>query len=67
MLRLAVTDNGAGLGPHRKDGIGLSNTRARLQQMFGGAHSFAIGDNPGGGAAVWLAIPLREGACASAR
>lgn len=66
MLRLAVTDNGAGLGPHMKWGIGLSNTRARLQQMFGTDHAFAIGDNPGGGTAVSLAIPLQEAACASA-
>jgi sensor histidine kinase YesM len=65
MLRLAVTDNGAGLGRHMKWGIGLSNTRARLQQMFGASHAFAIGDNPGGGTAVSLAIPLQEGLCAS--
>jgi signal transduction histidine kinase len=66
MLRLAVTDNGAGLGRHMKWGIGLSNTRARLQQMFGARHRFAIGDRPGGGTEVSLAIPLREGPCASA-
>jgi sensor histidine kinase YesM len=48
-----------------KWGIGLSNTRARLQQMFGASHAFAIGDNPGGGTAVSLAIPLQEGLCAS--
>lgn len=65
MLRLAVTDNGVGLGHHVKWGIGLSNTRARLRQMFGDRHAFDIGDNPGGGAAVTLAIPLQEGACAS--
>ena len=65
MLRLAVTDNGAGLGRHMKWGIGLSNTRARLQQMFGAKHVFAIGDNPGGGTLVSLAIPLQEDVCAS--
>ncbi|HEU4851726.1 MAG TPA: sensor histidine kinase [Telluria sp.] len=67
MLRLAVADNGAGLGQHMKWGIGLSNTRARLEQMFGSGHSFGIGDNPGGGTAVSLAIPLQEGPCASER
>ncbi|MES2898659.1 MAG: sensor histidine kinase [Pseudomonadota bacterium] len=65
MLRLAVRDNGAGLGRDMKWGIGLSNTRARLQQIFGGAHAFDIGDNPGGGTAVSLAIPLQEYPCAS--
>lgn len=65
MLRLAVADNGAGLGRHMKWGIGLSNTRTRLQQMFGAGHAFEIGDNPGGGTVVSLAIPLQEGPCAS--
>jgi sensor histidine kinase YesM len=64
-LRLVVTDDGAGLGPQMKWGIGLTNTRARLQQMFGASHAFDIGDNPGGGAVVSLAIPLQEGQCAS--
>jgi sensor histidine kinase YesM len=65
MLRLAVSDNGAGLGRHMKWGIGLSNTRARLQQMFGANHALAIGDNPGGGTLVSLAIPLQEDLCKS--
>lgn len=65
MLCLAVTDNGTGLDKHMKWGIGLTNTRARLQQMFGAGHVFTIGDNPGGGTAVSLAIPLQEGPCAS--
>jgi len=67
MLHLAVLDDGAGLGRQVKWGIGLSNTRARLQQMFGAGHTFAIGENPGGGTAVHLAIPLQEGPCGSAR
>jgi signal transduction histidine kinase len=65
MLRLAVTDNGTGLGRDMKWGIGLSNTRARLEQMFGASYAFDIGDNPGGGTLVSLAIPLQEGQCAS--
>ncbi|MFD2368182.1 sensor histidine kinase [Pseudoduganella sp. GCM10020061] len=67
MLRLAVTDDGAGLGEDMKWGIGLTNTRTRLQQMFGADHAFHIADNPGGGTAVSLAIPLQEDPCASAR
>jgi signal transduction histidine kinase len=66
MLRLAVTDNGAGLGRHVQWGIGLTNTRARLQQMFGASHAFDLGDNPGGGAVASLAIPFQEDPCASA-
>jgi sensor histidine kinase YesM len=48
-----------------KWGIGLSNTRARLEQMFGASYAFDIGDNPGGGTVVSMAIPLQEGQCAS--
>lgn len=66
MLQLAVSDDGAGLARHMRWGIGLSNTRARLQHMFGERQHFAIGARPGGGAVATLAIPLREGACASA-
>ena len=65
MLHLAVADNGSGLGTNMKWGIGLSNTRDRLQQMFGTRHAFDVGDNPGGGTAVSLSIPLQEAPCVS--
>ena len=35
LLRLEVADDGAGLADSPTDGIGLANTRARLQQQFG--------------------------------
>ena len=61
-LVLEVCDNGAGL---RKDepageGVGLSNTRARLRTLYGEAHGFELRDAPGGGFLVRLIIPFRK-------
>jgi len=64
LLRLEVRDNGRGLpegaeGPRAKQGgVGLANTRARLQQLYGGAYRFELSNAPEGGAVVTLEIPL---------
>jgi len=57
-----VGDNGAGLrkdGP-AEEGVGLSNTRARLQALYGEAHGFELRAAPGGGLLVRLIIPFRK-------
>jgi len=65
-LLLQVSDNGAGLStaaPARratKGGVGLSNTRARLQQLYGSAYRFELSGDPRGGATVTLEIPLLD-------
>src|SRR5579859_3328673 len=38
-------------------GIGLSNTRARLEQLYSSQHSFEIANREGGGVAVKLSLP----------
>ena len=45
------------------DGLGLSNTRARLRHLYGDAHEFELGAPAGGrgGLAVSLLIPFVEG------
>jgi signal transduction histidine kinase len=60
-LRLEVRDNGAGLPADRpqRDGIGLSNTRARLQHLHGDRHRLEIANRPEGGAVVSLEVPFR--------
>ena len=60
-LALEVCDNGGGLdkGGPAQDGVGLSNTRARLQTLYGKAHGFNLSDPPGGGFQVRLTIPFR--------
>jgi len=61
MLQLQVQDNGAGLpgGQPIEEGIGLSNTRARLQQLYGSAHQFRLHNLTSGGLVVSITIPCR--------
>jgi LytS/YehU family sensor histidine kinase len=60
-LRMEVKDNGVGLsaGQPEREGVGLSNTRARLQQLYGAAHTFEMRGAVGAGLSVRLAIPLK--------
>ena len=58
-LKLEVRDNGDGL-PNGKivEGIGLSNTRARLKQLYGARQSFDLANADGGGAKISATIPF---------
>ncbi len=64
-LKLQVRDNGPGLQTDADSsmvkGVGLSNTRARLDQLYGSAHSFEIGNAEDGGVLVTVTIPFRSG------
>lgn len=70
-LRLEVTDNGRGLasapGGVLKEGVGLSNTRARLQELYAGKASFEFGPRPEGGFSVAIQIPWRTATTTSAK
>ena len=63
-LELQVCDNGPGLsGEGSGDGVGLSNTRARLQQLYGERQSLLLAGLAGGGtiATVWLPYHAEKG------
>jgi two-component system LytT family sensor kinase len=56
-LELVVEDDGAGLRGPPREGIGLSNTRARLAARWGAAATLALESVPGGGARLRLSFP----------
>lgn len=67
-LELQVRDNGAGLPPEMISpageesgpptaGIGIANTRARLQELYGDDHAFRLEPLPEGGLLVTLSLP----------
>jgi signal transduction histidine kinase len=64
VLRLEITDDGPGFSQLRFDkptkGIGIANTRARLQHLYGEIHHFSLNTPPGGGTQVRLEIPFRR-------
>ncbi len=65
VVQLTVADDGPGLGLARAEdlmkGIGLSNTRSRLRQLYGAAHRFELRERGGGGLEVSIEIPFRNG------
>jgi two-component system, LytTR family, sensor kinase len=63
-LQLRVRDDGRGLpvgqDANLREGVGLTNTRARLRQLYGAAHRVELTNAPEGGLVVYLSIPFRE-------
>lgn len=62
-LVLTVTDNGPGLATDKpeapREGIGLSNTRARLQHLYGECQSLELMNQREGGLQVRVTLPYR--------
>jgi two-component system LytT family sensor kinase len=58
-LVIEVEDDGSGLGKGASghEGVGLGNTRARLQELYGAHQSVEIRNTDGGGALVRLVLP----------
>jgi sensor histidine kinase YesM len=62
-LCLQVCDDGPGLPDNSsplREGVGLSNTRSRLQQLYGDAHRFELTNGQGKGLTASVVIPFRE-------
>lgn len=61
MLQLSVRDDGPGIRVNGhatlEEGIGLSNTRARLKQLYGPLASLDLSNHPQGGTIVTLLVP----------
>jgi LytS/YehU family sensor histidine kinase len=64
LLRLKVSDNGPGFnsgrpsGSRLKPGLGIANTRARLEQLYADRYRFEMTDAEEGGVEVTLEIPF---------
>jgi two-component system, LytTR family, sensor kinase len=63
ILHVQVTDNGPGLPSNGNTGsifkgVGLSNTKARLQQLYGEQHRLDLSNTSKGGLSVILEIPF---------
>jgi two-component system LytT family sensor kinase len=60
-LIVEIADNGVGLdasqGSALAPGVGLANTRARLDQLYGANHRFEVREREGGGVVVTIAVP----------
>lgn len=59
-LVIEVSDNGPGAAGEIREGVGISNTRARLDQLCGGAARLDLGNAPGGGFRARLSIPAHS-------
>lgn len=55
---LAVRDNGPGLSPAPREGVGVRNTRERLEQLYGDAQSFALRPGGEGGTEAEVSLPF---------
>jgi two-component system, LytTR family, sensor kinase len=56
-LVLTVRDNGRGPAKEVREGVGLTNTRARLTQLYGARQRLALIADEGGGALVEVRFP----------
>ena len=67
-LVLAVEDDGPGLdGPaERPGGVGVANTRARLDALYGDAARLTVGPRAGGGVRAEVVLPYRPAGAARA-
>lgn len=60
-LVLQISDSGPGLGNgnngQKSSGVGLKNTRERLQQLYGGSQAFTLAPNEPRGLRITINIP----------
>jgi two-component system, LytTR family, sensor kinase len=56
-LMIEIRDNGPGLDSAKPEGIGMKNTRDRLQHLYGDRQSFAVTNAVTGGVQATLSIP----------
>ena len=61
-LDMTIRDDGPGMttsAPNGSGGVGLANTRARLEQLYGADHRFECRNETAGGFTVLVSVPWR--------
>lgn len=58
-LQIQIDDNGKGIPDNLKEGIGLSNTKERLEKLYRSDYKLIFQDSDLGGTRVLLRIPLK--------
>ena len=69
-LQLEIRDDGRGLDRNNdrdndvttRRGVGLTNIRSRLEQLYGGEHRFTLENQAAGGVLVRISLPFRPAA-----
>lgn len=65
VLVMQLSDTGPGLGNgksnHKSSGVGLKNTRDRLQQLYGDSQAFTLAPNEPSGLTITINLPFEEG------
>ncbi len=65
VLVMQLSDTGPGLdngkSEHKSSGVGLQNTRERLQQLYGDDQAFTLAPNEPSGLVVTINMPYEEG------
>jgi two-component sensor histidine kinase len=59
-LTLSVADDGVGLPRQFAEGVGIRNTRTRLQELYGDDYAFVVFAQPSGGTEARIDIPLHR-------
>jgi LytS/YehU family sensor histidine kinase len=62
-LDMTIRDDGPGMttsASHGSGGVGLANTRARLEQLYGTDHRFECRNETAGGFTVFVSVPWRQ-------
>lgn len=64
VLMMQLADTGPGLGncktEHKSSGVGLKNTRERLQQLYGDGQAFTLAPNEPTGLIITINLPFEE-------
>lgn len=60
VLRVADTGRGPGSSNRHGTGIGVANTRARLEQLYGSAQEFCLAPGANGGTEAMIRLPLKK-------